>query len=67
MYPGQLPNLKLNIFNVVVVADLSQSSALNFIAGAVSNIIQRNFPFRWGIVPIIETEEGERILFELYN
>ncbi|THG96572.1 hypothetical protein EW026_g5286 [Hermanssonia centrifuga] len=61
MYPGQLPNLKLNIFNVVVVADLSQSSALNFIAGAVSNIIQRNFPFRWGIVPIIETEEGERM------
>ena len=59
MYPGQFPNVKVNLFNVVLVLDLSQTSALNFITGSVSSIINRNFPFRFGVVPIIETEDGE--------
>lgn len=58
VYPGQFHNVKQNLFNVVTVVDLSQSSTLNFIAGAVSNIIRRGFPFRFGIVPIVETEDG---------
>jgi hypothetical protein len=41
--------------------DFSQTSSLNFIVGPVANIIERNFPFRFGVVPIIETEEGKTL------
>ena len=58
MYPGQFPNYGGNIFNIVIVADFSQTSSLHFLATTISNILARNFPFRWGIVPIVETEEG---------
>ncbi|CAL1698787.1 unnamed protein product [Somion occarium] len=61
MYPGQFPNIKRNLFNIVLAVDLSQSSSLNFIAGAVSNIINRNLPFRFGVVPLVETDDGTRM------
>jgi len=64
MYPGQLPSVKLNLFNVIIALDLSQTSSLNFLTGAVFNIIDRNFPVRFGLVPIVETEEGEITLFK---
>lgn len=59
MYPGQFPNIRLNLFNVVLVLDLSQTSALQFITGSISNIINRTFPIRFGLVPITETERGK--------
>ncbi|KAH9924083.1 glycosyltransferase family 24 protein [Fomitopsis serialis] len=68
MYPGQFPNYGGNIFNIVIVADFSQTSSLHFLATTISNILARNFPFRWGIVPIVETEEAAkmaRLLFYL--
>ncbi|KAH8101097.1 glycosyltransferase family 24 protein, partial [Cristinia sonorae] len=58
MYPGQFPSLRRNIFNVVLSVDLSQSSSLSFIGATVANIITRQFPFRFGVVPIVETEGG---------
>ncbi|KAL6299204.1 glycosyltransferase family 24 protein [Sparassis latifolia] len=61
MYPGQFPNVKANLFNVVLAVDLSRSSSLHFISTSVSNIISRSFPARFGIVPIVETEEGARM------
>ncbi|KAF9495097.1 glycosyltransferase family 24 protein [Pleurotus eryngii] len=60
-YPGMFHNIKLNIYNVILVIDLSQPTALNFVTGPVSNIIERNFPFRFGIVPILETENGTKM------
>lgn len=59
MYPGQFPNIKANLFNTVLALDLSQVSSINFIVGPVSNIIERGLPFRFGVAPIIETEEGK--------
>lgn len=60
-------NIKLNIYNVILVVDLSQPTALSFIAGPVSNIIERNFPFRFGIVPILETENGQLMRLRSLN
>lgn len=60
-YPGQIPVTRLNLFNVVLVMDLSQSSSLYYIAGTVANIINRAFPVRFGIVPSIESEGGARM------
>ena len=58
MFPGQFPNYRGNLFNVVIVADLSQTSSLHFLATTASAIIARGFPFRWGIAPLCETEDG---------
>jgi UDP-glucose:glycoprotein glucosyltransferase len=59
MYPGQFPSVRHNLFNIVLVVDFSHSSTLQFVAGSLSSIIYRGFPFRFGIVPIAENEEGE--------
>ncbi|KAJ6626996.1 glycosyltransferase family 24 protein [Mycena sp. CBHHK59/15] len=61
LYPGQFHNIKLNLFNVVLVLDLSRHSSLNTVTGAVASIISRNFPFRFGIVPLTETEDGVKM------
>ncbi|KAF9269441.1 hypothetical protein L218DRAFT_953049 [Marasmius fiardii PR-910] len=61
LYPGQFPSVKLNLFNVVLVLDLSKTSSVDFLVGPVTNIIQRNFPFRWGIVPFTASEDGMKM------
>ncbi|KAJ8514563.1 hypothetical protein ONZ45_g7920 [Pleurotus djamor] len=57
-YPGMFHNIRLNLYNIILAVDLSDSTSLEVITGPVSNIIERDFPFRFGIVPIIETENG---------
>ncbi|CDO68442.1 Glycosyltransferase Family 24 protein [Trametes cinnabarina] len=61
MYPGQSPNVRLNMFNVVLAVDLSQASSLEFIGVTVNSLINRGLPFRWGVVPLVETEDGARM------
>ncbi|KAJ7130733.1 glycosyltransferase family 24 protein [Mycena crocata] len=67
LYPGQFHNIKLNLFNVVLVLDLSQPTSLTTITGAVANIISRSFPFRFGIVPLAETEDGAKMARLFYH
>ncbi|KAG5641244.1 hypothetical protein DXG03_005668 [Asterophora parasitica] len=52
------PSVKLNLFNIILVLDLSQITSLNFIAGHMANIINRDLPLRFGLVPIVETEDA---------
>ncbi|KAJ3001154.1 hypothetical protein NUW54_g6613 [Trametes sanguinea] len=61
MYPGQFPSVKLNMFNVVLAVDLSQASSIEFIGMTVNSLINRGLPFRWGVVPLVETEDGARM------
>ncbi|TFK19735.1 hypothetical protein FA15DRAFT_759842 [Coprinopsis marcescibilis] len=67
MYPGQFPSVKANLFNTVLALDLSQVGAVNFIVGPVSNIIERGLPFRFGVVPIVETEDGKKMARLFYH
>lgn len=60
-YPGQMPAARLNLFNVVLVLDLSQPGSLYYIASTVSNIIQRGNPIRFGIVPMAGQGESEKM------
>ena len=46
------------MYNVVVVFDLSLPSSLRFITNTLSMLIDRLFPVRFGIVPIVETEDS---------
>ncbi|OSD04995.1 glycosyltransferase family 24 protein [Trametes coccinea BRFM310] len=61
MYPGQFPSVRLNMFNVVLAVDLSQASSIEFIGMTVNSLINRGLPFRWGVVPLVETEDGARM------
>ncbi|KAJ7909648.1 glycosyltransferase family 24 protein [Mycena leptocephala] len=67
LYPGQFHNIKLNMFNVILVLDLSQPGSLSMITGPVASIISKNFPFRFGIVPITETEDGAKMARLFYH
>ncbi|KAF7983169.1 hypothetical protein HWV62_23402 [Athelia sp. TMB] len=60
-YPGQFPSIKINLFNIIVVLDLSQYSSLQFIAGTIQSVVSRGYPWRFGFVPIVETEEGAKM------
>jgi hypothetical protein len=67
MYPGSIPSVKMNLFNVILVLDLSHTSSLNFISGPVSNIINRNLPLRFGVVPQVETEDGTSLFHNVVS
>lgn len=45
----------------MLAVDLSQMGTLNFVAGSVPTIIGRGFPFRFGVVPLLDTEESARM------
>ncbi|KAH9887933.1 glycosyltransferase family 24 protein [Cubamyces lactineus] len=61
LYPGQFPSVKYNLFNIVLAVDLSQSSSIEFLGTTVNSLINRGLPFRWGVVPLVETENGKRM------
>jgi UDP-glucose:glycoprotein glucosyltransferase len=67
LYPGQAPTVRRNMYNVVVVLDLSRPSSLRFIANTLSMLIDRLFPVRFGIVPIVETEDGVKMAKVFYH
>jgi UDP-glucose:glycoprotein glucosyltransferase len=65
-YPGQVPVVRMNLVNIVLVVDLSQSSSMSLLTGTVSVIIMRGFPIRFGIVPLFEFEDSERMARVFY-
>ena len=66
LYPGQAPTIRRNMYNVVVVFDLSRPSSLRVITNTLSMLIDRLFPVRFGIVPIVETEDSVKMAKVFY-
>src|SRR5579863_5882675 len=58
MFPGQVPTVRRNMYNVVLVFDLARPSSLHFITDTLSMLINHLYPVRFGIVPVVETEDG---------
>ena len=67
MYPGQAPAVRRNMFNVVFVLDLARPASLHFISNTISMLINRSYPVRLGIVPIVESEESAKMARVLYH
>lgn len=67
MYPGQAPTVRRNMYNVVLVLDLARQSSLHFISHTLSMLIDHSYPVRFGIVPIVETEEGLKMAKMFYH
>ncbi|QPG93890.1 hypothetical protein C2857_003376 [Epichloe festucae Fl1] len=53
-YPGQIPPIGLNVFNMIFTADLTNVEDLHFISQVIS-IMKRGIPIRFGLVPLITT------------
>lgn len=66
LYPGQAPTIRRNMYNAVLVFDLARLSSLRFITNTLSLLIDRSFPVRLGIVPIVETDEGVKMAKMFY-
>ncbi|KAI0786269.1 UDP-glucose:glycoprotein glucosyltransferase-domain-containing protein [Abortiporus biennis] len=59
LYPGQLPSLKYNVFQVVFLLDLSKQSSLQLVANVIGGLIKRGYAVRWGVVPLVpQSSEG---------
>jgi UDP-glucose:glycoprotein glucosyltransferase len=55
--PGSFQPVRQNIWNVVLVLDLSQRVNLHVMAHTIGTLIQRGIPFRFGVVPLVGDEE----------
>ncbi len=66
LYPGQAPTIRRNMYNVVVILDLSRPSSLRFITNTLSMLIDRLFPVRFGIVSIVESEDSVKMAKVFY-
>ena len=58
VYPGQLHSIRKNTWNLVFVLDLSSAPSLDVIANSISVMIQRGYPIRFGIVPMIGGDDN---------
>lgn len=61
-YPGQLPQIRRNLFNIVLVLDLSSQASCAFLADELWPLIGR-VPLRWGLVPanVERREDGDSV------
>ncbi|CRG85698.1 UDP-glucose:glycoprotein glucosyltransferase [Talaromyces islandicus] len=59
MYPGQLPPVRRDIHNVVVPVDLANEEDVGFIVQYLYVFVKRMLPVRFGLVPIVHTEESK--------
>ncbi|KAF8905183.1 glycosyltransferase family 24 protein [Gymnopilus junonius] len=66
LYPGAMPTVRANLFNIVLILDLSDIVNLNFLASPMSNIIN-HIPLRFGLVPVTETDDAKRMAKLFYH
>lgn len=59
-YGGQVPPVRRNLFNIILALDLSKTTSVSSL-NLLTSIVQRGYPFRFGVVPIAETEEATNI------
>jgi len=67
LYPGQAAAVRRNVYNVVLVFDLARPSSLHFITNTLSMLIDHVYPVRFGVVPIVETEDSVKMAKVFYT
>lgn len=61
IHPREFHSIKRNLFNIIMVLDLTDTNILGFVSSTLMSLIERGYPFRFGLVPIIETEDSLKI------
>lgn len=55
-YPGQLPQIRQNLWNIVFALDLSLTSSHIVMVEYVMPFVQRSMPLRMGLVPLVPSD-----------
>ncbi|KAI1080300.1 glycosyltransferase family 24 protein [Whalleya microplaca] len=66
-YPGQLPAIRKDIFNLVVPVDFSNTDDLSLVVLQLQSYIKRMLPVRFGLVPLTPTKEAEERAKSVYH
>ncbi|KAG0354126.1 hypothetical protein BGZ54_001834 [Gamsiella multidivaricata] len=56
---GQFHQVRRNMINSLFVIDLSTPQSLELVSFELANFIQRMIPFRFGVLPLVRSEDGE--------
>lgn len=70
MFPGQMPQVKKDIHNIVIPLDLSSPKDISLAVDQVQVMIKRGVPVRFGLVPSgtdASAEAHARVVFHLYK
>ncbi|KAF0317714.1 udp-glucose:glycoprotein glucosyltransferase [Colletotrichum asianum] len=65
VYPGQLPPIRRDIFNLIVPVDFSKIEDLSVVS-QLNTFVKRKLPLRFGLVPLTPTEESVGVAKILY-
>lgn len=69
-YPGQLPQVRKDIFNLVLPLDLSDLQDVELIVEQLSSFVKRKLPLRFGLVPLTSTKaaiQQAKIVYYLFD
>ncbi|KAI0969178.1 UDP-glucose:glycoprotein glucosyltransferase [Xylaria arbuscula] len=58
-YMGQIPQVRRDIFNLVVPVDLSNADDVNLVVERLQGLVKRALPVRFGLVPLTTTKKAE--------
>jgi UDP-glucose:glycoprotein glucosyltransferase len=58
MFPGQLPNVRRDIHNVVIPVDLTNPDDIRLVVDYVLVFIKRAVPVRFGLVPTVNSRSS---------
>ncbi|KAL9099734.1 MAG: hypothetical protein Q9163_004812 [Psora crenata] len=69
-WPGQLPQVRRDIHNVVMPMDLANAKDIEVIVETLQMVIKRKVPIRFGIVPITATQaaiDQAKVVYHLWD
>ncbi|TAQ88877.1 hypothetical protein B7494_g2787 [Chlorociboria aeruginascens] len=66
-YPGQLPPVRKDIFNLVLPVDFNVPEDLQLVVGTLTSFVKRKLTLRIGLVPLIRTTHAEEQAMIIYH
>ena len=66
MFPGQMPQVRRDIHNIIVPLDFTDTKDIQLILETLQTFVERRIPVRFGIVPVLPTPEAEKNAKALY-
>lgn len=58
VYPGQLPSVRRDLHSVVIPVNLADKQDLQLIVETLQSFVKRMIPVRFGIVPVLESNQA---------
>lgn len=66
-FPGQLPAVRREIFNLVIPMDLTDIDEIQLLVTQILSFVKRKLPIRFGIVPLVKRSASVRQAKAVYS